>query len=210
MNAFAVTGIHTDAGKTIASAVITEALGCTYWKPVQSGSNDRTDTMTVQSLVSNPSCRFLPEAYLLREPLSPHAAARIDNVQIDVDKLKPVETDSPLLIETAGGLMSPVNDECTVIDYVQRFQLPAVLVSAAYLGSISHTLLCMELLRQRGVDVKALIFCGERNPESEEFILRYTQFDKVLHIRKFGLLDKASVAHEAQLIREKLKLILGV
>lgn len=210
MKAISVTGIHTDAGKTIASAVITQALGCTYWKPMQSGSNDKTDTMTVQSLVSNSACRFLPEAYLLREPLSPHAAARIDNVQIDINKLRPIETEMPLLIETAGGLMSPVNDEFTVIDYVQKYHLPTVLVSTAYLGSINHTLLCMELLKQRNIDIKALIFCGERNMESEEFILNYTQFERVLHIKKFESLEKGTIAEEADMVKEKLKEYLGI
>ena len=170
-----VAGISTEIGKTVTSAVLTEALQADYWKPVQSGDLTDSDRRTVQSLISNARSVFHPEAYSLRQPLSPHAAAAIDGVTIDPDQIRVPATENHLIIELAGGLLVPLNDRDLNIDLVQRWALPVVLVSKNYLGSINHTLLSVEALRSRNIPILGLVFNGEPTPATEELILSYTQ-----------------------------------
>ncbi|GAA4412206.1 dethiobiotin synthase [Nibrella viscosa] len=169
-----VAGISTEIGKTVVSAVLVEALQADYWKPVQSGSLEDSDTRTVQQLITNPVSRFHPEAYRLTQPLSPHAAAAIDGVVVSLDQITLPDTDNHLIIELAGGLMVPLNNHDLNIDLVQRWNLPVVLVSRNYLGSINHTLLSVEACRNRQIPVLGIIFNGPATPASEEFILNYT------------------------------------
>ena len=129
---FFVAGIGTEIGKTVVSAILTEALKADYWKPIQSGALEDSDTHTVRRYISNAASVFHPEAYRLREPLSPHAAAAIDGVTIELSKLVIPETDNHLVIELAGGLMVPLNDTDLNIDFVQQSGLPVVLVSVSY------------------------------------------------------------------------------
>nr|WP_293841672.1 dethiobiotin synthase [uncultured Arsenicibacter sp.] len=171
---FFVAGIGTEIGKTVVSAILTEALKADYWKPIQSGALEDSDTHTVRRYISNAASVFHPEAYRLREPLSPHAAAAIDGVTIELSKLVIPETDNHLVIELAGGLMVPLNDTDLNIDFVQQSGLPVVLVSRNYLGSINHTLLSVDALKQRNIPILGLIFNGETTPASESFILNYT------------------------------------
>lgn len=169
-----VAGIGTEIGKTVASAVLVEALRADYWKPVQSGALEDSDTETVRRLVRNAQSQFHPEAYRLTQPLSPHAAAELDGVRIDLAQLTLPPTDNTLIIELAGGLMVPLNDRDLNIDWVQRLGLPVVLVSRNYLGSINHTLLSMAVCRSRNVPVLGILFNGPTVPASEAFILNYT------------------------------------
>ncbi|AQG82599.1 dethiobiotin synthase [Spirosoma montaniterrae] len=169
-----VAGISTEIGKTVTSAILVEALQADYWKPVQSGALEDSDTETVRRLISNPVSRFHPEAYRLREPLSPHAAAEIDGVTIDIEQITLPETNNALIVELAGGLLVPLNDHDLNIDLVQRWQLPVVLVSRNYLGSINHTLLSVEALRSRQIPIPGIIFNGPTTPATESFILNYT------------------------------------
>lgn len=171
---FFVAGIGTEIGKTVVSAILTEALKADYWKPIQSGALEDSDTHTVRRYISNAASVFHPEAYRLREPLSPHAAAAIDGVTIELSKLVIPETGNHLVIELAGGLMVPLNDTDLNIDFVQQSGLPVVLVSRNYLGSINHTLLSVDALKQRNIPILGLIFNGETTPASESFILNYT------------------------------------
>ena len=135
-----VAGIGTEIGKTVASAVLVEALQADYWKPIQSGGLEDSDTDTVRRLITNSTSYFHPEAYRLTQPLSPHAAAEIDGVTIELEKLTVPLTRNGLVIELAGGLMVPLNSNDLTIDWVQKLGLPVVLVSRNYLGSINHTL----------------------------------------------------------------------
>ncbi|MBY0426409.1 MAG: dethiobiotin synthase [Cytophagales bacterium] len=170
-----VTAIGTGCGKTVVSAILTEALQADYWKPVQSGMDD-IDRMTVQSLVANPKSVFHPERYLLRTPVSPHAAARIDGVEIQLEDFRLPVTNNNLIIEGAGGVLVPLNDRGgMVIDLAVKFDAEVILVSNIYLGSINHTLLTINELRSRGVRIKGLVFNGESNPESENFILNHSK-----------------------------------
>lgn len=166
-----VTGIGTDVGKTIISAILVEKLKADYWKPIQSGDLDNSDTMKVQRLISNTVTRFHPEAYRLTQPFSPHKSADLDGITIDIDQIKLPETDNQLLIEGAGGLMVPLNDQHFVVDLIQKLNAEVVLVVKHYLGSINHTLLSLELLKQKKIKVRALIFNGKRDKYSEKIIL---------------------------------------
>lgn len=169
-----VAGIGTEIGKTVASAVLVEALNADYWKPIQSGALEDSDTDTVRRLISNPTTRFHPEAYRLRQPLSPHAAAELDGIRIDSANIRLPETDNSLVIELAGGLMVPLNDRTLNIDWVAESGLPVVLVSRNYLGSINHTLLSVEACRSRTIPILGLIFNGPTAPATETFVLNYT------------------------------------
>ncbi len=194
---FVVAGIGTEIGKTVASAVLVEALWADYWKPVQSGALTDSDTATVRRLVSNPKSQFHPEAYRLMQPLSPHAAAELDGVRIDLARMTLPQTDNALVIELAGGLMVPLNDRELNIDWVQRLGLPVVLVSRNYLGSINHTLLSVEVCRNRNVPVLGLLFNGPTVPASETFILTYTGLPCLGRIRQEDQITQAVVSRYA-------------
>ena len=171
---YIIAGISTEIGKTFISSILIEALAADYWKPVQSGALDFTDTDTVKSLISNPKTVFHPETYRLTEPMSPHAAAAIDGVEIQLSNFHLPETKNNLIVELAGGLMVPLNDRETNVDLIKKMALPVILVSRNYLGSINHTLLSVEVLKQQNIPIKGLIFNGIQNISSEDFILKYT------------------------------------
>jgi dethiobiotin synthetase len=169
-----VAGIGTEIGKTVVSAVLVEALQADYWKTIQSGGLDDSDTDAVKRLIRNPVSRFHPEAYRLTQPLSPHAAAEIDNITIELDRLEAPKTDNALVIELAGGLMVPLNNHQLNIDLVEELSLPVVLVSQNYLGSINHTLLSVDACRTRNIPLLGILFNGGTVASTESFILNYT------------------------------------
>lgn len=171
---YIIAGISTEIGKTFISSILTEALEADYWKPIQSGALDFTDTDTVKSLISNSKTVFHPETYQLTEPMSPHAAAAIDGVEINLSNFVLPETKNNLIVELAGGLMVPLNDGETNLDLIKKMALPVILVSQNYLGSINHTLLSVAVLKQQNIPIIGLIFNGKQNISSEEFILNYT------------------------------------
>ncbi|GAB3810647.1 dethiobiotin synthase [Pontibacter rugosus] len=198
MKQYFVTGIGTDVGKTVAAAILTEALQADYWKPVQAGGLDFTDTDTVKSLVSNARSIYHPEAYRLKMASSPHKAAAAEGVEIDVKSMKLPDTQNNLIVEGAGGLMVPLNKRFLVLDLVQQLGLEVVLVSRNYLGSINHTLLTAEVLRYRKIPVAGIIFNGEENPTSEDFIVKYTGLRRLPSIRQEADFCKDAVAAYAQ------------
>lgn len=159
MNYF-VTAIHTDSGKTFVSAILCEALHADYWKPVQAGFSDGTDTLWVRERVSNPVTRFHPELYKLKAAVSPHIAAREEGQVIQLDKIIaaiPRYTNF-LVVEGAGGLMVPLNDQEFVADLILAMGAKVILVSRNYLGSINHSLLTAETCRMRGIPVAGWMF----------------------------------------------------
>lgn len=200
----AIAGIHTGIGKTIASAVLAEALGADYWKPVQAGSLDATDTMLVKSFLTNAAKRVHPEAILLTEPKSPHAAAKADGMLIDHTNFLWPATDKALLIETAGGVLSPMSDTTTMADFIKYFNLPVLLISNNYLGSINHTLLSIEVLKKRGIHILGLIMNGIENAQSEKFIEAYADAPIIARIPFFEDLNSASVQQCASGLRNSL------
>lgn len=169
-----VTGIGTEVGKTVISAIVTESLKADYWKPVQAGDLDYSDTMKVKELVSNPVSRFHEEGFRLNHPMSPHAAAERDGVEIGLGDFQIPQMDNHLVIEGAGGLMVPINGKDCVIDLIEQSGAEVVLVSRNYLGSINHTLLSVEALVRRGIPIKGIIFNDEENPDTESVILKMT------------------------------------
>ena len=185
MNYF-ITGIDTDSGKTLVSAVFCEAFGYDYWKPIQAGSP--RDTEVVKALVSNKSIKFHAESYVLQTPASPHAAAKIDKVQIKLSEITLPVSDS-LIIEGAGGCLVPLNDSDFVIDLISKLEAPVVLVADLYLGSINHTLLTIEALTRRKIKIKGIVFNGESNPESESIILKHSSLPCLLRIKRESIID---------------------
>jgi dethiobiotin synthetase len=198
MKRYFVTGIGTDVGKTVAAAILTEALHADYWKPVQAGALDFTDTDTVMSLVSNPTSVFHPEAYRLKMAASPHRAAAAEGIELDVHNIKLPLTENNLIVEGAGGLMVPLNKRFLMLDLVQQLGLEVVLVSRNYLGSINHTLLTAEVLRYRKIPVAGILFNGEENAASEDFIIKYTNLRRLPSIRQEADFCKETVSAYAE------------
>lgn len=202
MNYF-VTAIGTDSGKTLVSAILCEALGADYWKPVQAGRPD--DTSVVRSLVSNTKTTFHKETYFLNTPASPHAAAKIDGVVIGLNKFILPDISNDLVIEGAGGCLVPLNDHDFIIDLVGPLNANVILVANLYLGSINHTLLTVEAIKSRGLPIAGLIFNGESNPESERIILHHTSLRCLLRIEREKEINKATIKKYATLLKENWK-----
>ncbi len=208
MKGMVVAGIGTGVGKTFISAIVTEALEADYWKPVQAGNLDDTDTDFVKSHISNQQSFFHPEAYRLEQPMSPHAAAAIDRIEISADRLFVPETKNKIVIEPAGGLMVPLNGKLLNIHLLEKWKLPVLLVSRNYLGSINHTLLSVYALRQHGAALAGIIFNGERNEATENFIADHTGVLCIGRIDEEKTIDKAVVKKYAGQFREKLNALL--
>lgn len=172
MKTLIVTGTDTGIGKTVVAAMLVLALDALYWKPIQSGLADGTDTDTVATLTGISGARLLPEAYSLHEPLSPHRAAELDGVTIDTAALTLPEIPSGrrLIVEGAGGVLVPVTRSLLQIELFARWQAPVVVVARTALGTINHTLLTAEALRRRDIPVQGIIFVGEENFDTQRTI----------------------------------------
>lgn len=170
MKQFFITGIGTEIGKTVVSSILTEYLQADYWKPIQSGDLHWTDTMKVQSLISNTKSYFHPERYRLNSPLSPHASADLDGVKIRLTDFELPATQNNLIVEGAGGLFVPINARETMIDLIKQLNIPVILVSKNYLGSINHTMLSIEALKARNILIEGIVFNGVSTPATERFI----------------------------------------
>jgi len=188
-----ITGIGTDIGKTVVSAILTEALAADYWKPVQAGDLDNSDAIKVKHLITNAKTVIHPEGIQLSQPMSPHAAAKIDNVKIKLTDFKLPKTKNNLIIEGAGGLMVPLNDKDLMIDLIAQLDVEVILVSQNYLGSINHTLLSLQVLKSYHLKVLGLIFNGEENIETEKYILNYSGLKCLGRIKQHQIIDKKVV-----------------
>jgi dethiobiotin synthetase len=204
MKKYFISGIGTDVGKTIVSAVFTEALEADYWKPIQAGDLHLSDTDKVKILVSNTKSVFHPERYRLNTPASPHYAAEVDGIEIALSDFSIPKTDNTLLIEGAGGLMVPLNSKETVVDLVKQLDLPLILVSRNYLGSINHTMLSIGLLKNKGIEIAGIIFNGEPNPASESWILNNSGLKCIARIPFTEQPDKNWIAEMATLNRDSI------
>lgn len=169
MSVIVVSGTDTGVGKTVFAAALAATLGATYWKPIQAGLDDGSDTERAVTLGVE---RVLPEAYRLVTPCSPHRAAAIDGVVIDPARLEPPSVHGPLVIEGAGGVLVPIRDDLLFADLFARWGAPVVLVARTALGTINHSLLSIEALRRRGVPVAGVAFSGEPQEDSEATIAR--------------------------------------
>lgn len=204
MKSYFITGIGTDVGKTVVSVILTEALEADYWKPVQAGDLENSDTHKVKALVSNRKSVFHPNSYALKTPISPDAAAAIDGVEIEIDRIKRPETSNDLVIEGAGGLLVPLNHKHTIADLISEKDR-IILVSRHYLGSINHTLLTVESLKSRGLKVFGIIFSGNEHPTTEESIQKLSGIPVLGRIEEETFFDKEIVLGYAQKFKEKLK-----
>lgn len=203
MKNYFVTAIGTDSGKTLASAILCEALQADYWKPIQAGLPKDSDT--VKSLISNSVTEILPEAFLLKTPASPHAAAKLDKITISLKEISTPSTKNNLIIEGAGGCLVPVSDSEFVIDLAGVLSSEVIVVANLYLGSINHTLLTAHLLKQKGYFVKGIIFNGPANPESERIILHHTNYPVLLRIQQEQEINKAVVMKYANELKANWK-----
>lgn len=198
-----ITGISTDVGKTVAAAIITEALEADYWKPIQAGDLDNSDSHTIKKYISNDTTTILENSYQLNTPASPHLAAALDGIAIDLQQITEPETNNHLVIEGAGGIFVPLNDTNSIIDLIQK-DYKVIVVSKHYLGSINHTLLTVEALQNRKIKVAGIIFSGDENKSSEEIILKKTGVKFIGRIDQEPYFDKNVVQYYADIFRENL------
>ena len=198
-----ITGIGTDVGKSITSSIVVEALEADYWKPIQAGDLDNSDSHKIESYISNNKTLIHENSYRLNTPASPHLAAQIDGVSIDLKKIAEPITKNHLVIEGAGGLFVPLNDTDCVIDLI-KVDYKVVVVSRHYLGSINHTLLTIESLQNRKIDIAGIIFNGKENKATEEIILSKTGIKCLGRINQEPYFDKNVISEYADIFRENL------
>ena len=203
MSTYFITGISTEVGKTIVSAIVTEALEADYWKPIQAGELHNSDMMKVKRLVSNTKSVFHASAYNLITPMSPHAAAEIDGVTISAKEMERPKTKNNLVIEGAGGLLVPLNKTETIADLMVPTD-KVIVVSRHYLGSINHTLLTIEVLRARNLNIHGIIFSGKEHPTTETIIASKTQVPILGRIEQEPYFDKNVIREYASKIKQNL------
>ena len=198
-----ITGIGTDVGKTVVSAIITQALEADYWKPIQAGDLDTSDTHKIKAYVSNSKTKFFENSYALNTPASPHLAAEIDGLTIDIQKIKEPKTKNHLVIEGAGGIFVPINTTETIVDLIQP-DYKVIVVSRHYLGSINHTLLTIEALQNRNIKIAGIIFNGEKNEATESIILSKTGLNFIGRLEIEPYIDTNVINEYADLWRDPL------
>ncbi|MFA9187386.1 dethiobiotin synthase [Flavobacterium sp. FBOR7N2.3] len=198
-----ITGIGTDVGKTIASAIITEALEADYWKPIQAGDLNTSDSHKIKSFISNGKTEIHPNSYALNTPASPHLAAELDSIVIDLEKIVEPVTDNHLVVEGAGGLFVPLNNQDCVIDLIKP-DYKVIVVSRHYLGSINHTLLTIEALQSRNITIAGILFNGKENQSTESIILNKTGIKCIGRIDEEPYFDQNVIREYADLFRESL------
>jgi dethiobiotin synthetase len=193
---FIIAGIGTEIGKTVCSAIVTKAIQAAYWKPIQAGNLTDGDAYWVQKWV--PGTRVFPSTYALNHPLSPHTAAELDGVSIEIAAFSLPETAQNLVVELAGGIMVPLNDNQTNLDLIKYLGLPVILVSKNYLGSINHTLMTYEILKSHNIPIEGIIFNGQTNSSGEAFIIRHTGLPVLLRVNEEKEINSSIIAHYAQ------------
>ena len=198
-----ITGISTDVGKTIASAIITEALEADYWKPIQAGDLENSDSHKVKLFLSNKKTVIHPNSYALHTPASPNFAAKLDSITIDLKKIVEPLTKNHLVIEGAGGVFVPLNSNDCVIDLIQP-DYKVIVVSRHYLGSINHTLLTIEALKNRKITISGILFSGEENKATETIILSKTGVKCIGRIEQEPYFDQNIIKEYADSFRENL------
>jgi dethiobiotin synthetase len=200
---YVITGTDTGVGKTVAAAGLAGALGAAYWKPIQSGLSEPTDSETVERLAGKRLSRILPEAYKLKTPCSPHESARLDGLEIDPSRLELPAWPGPLIVEGAGGLMVPVNRSTLLIDLFARWSLPVILVARTALGTINHSLLSIAALRGWGLDIAGVIFVGDPDQPSEAAIIG---FGAAVHLGRLPWLEPLTAERLETAVRGHLRL----
>lgn len=204
-----ITGIGTNVGKTVISAIITEALEADYWKPVQTGLEEGTDAATIKYLISNKKTHIYPELYSFSMAASPHLAAKAQDKRISVGAILDAvpKTDNTLIIEGPGGILVPLNEREFVTDLIKKLNARVILVSRNYLGSINHSLLTAAVCKSLQIDVCGWMFNDQFMNYGDE-IVEWSEIPKISSIPFLAAIDKASIHHNAQIIQENLKALL--
>jgi dethiobiotin synthetase len=198
-----ITGIGTDVGKTVASAIITQALEADYWKPIQAGDLNHSDSHKIQKYLSNTKSKIHANSYQLNTPASPHWAAELDGITIELHQITEPKTQNHLVIEGAGGILVPLNNSDCIIDLIQP-DYKVVIVSRHYLGSINHTLLTIEALQKRKINIAGIIFSGAENKATESIILQKTNLNCIGRIDEEPYFDQNVIQYYADIFRESL------
>lgn len=198
-----ITGIGTDVGKTITSAIVVESLEADYWKPIQAGDLDNSDSRKIQNYISNKTTIIHENSYKLNTPASPHFAAELDGITIDINKISEPIVKNHLVIEGAGGILVPLNNEHSIVDLIKD-DYKVIVVSRHYLGSINHTLLTIEALRSRNIEVSGIVFSGDKNVSSEEIILNKSKVKLIGRIESEPYFDKNVIKYYADIFYDNL------
>ena len=198
-----ITGISTHVGKSIAAAIVVEALEADYWKPIQAGDLENSDSQLVEKLISNSKTKIHPNSYALKTAVSPHLAAQIENIVIQTNHIQIPKTFNHLVIEGAGGVFVPINDTEMIVDLIQN-DFRVIIVSRHYLGSINHTLLTIEALQLRNINIAGIIFSGNKNPASESIILEKSKLKMIGRIEEEPFFDQKTIAKYATIFKKNL------
>jgi dethiobiotin synthetase len=200
-----ITGIGTDVGKTVTAAVITKALKADYWKPVQCGDLDNSDSIKIGRLTG---VKTLPEAYRLQAPMSPHAAAELEGIELSLNEIELPHSGNTIVVEGAGGVMVPFNSKETYLDLMVKLNLPVVLVTRHYLGSINHTILSWKVLQEAGLNIVALVISGTPHESTESHFEAFMGVP-FIRINELNEVNSATVATEAERLKSSIKALLG-
>jgi len=200
-----VTGIGTDVGKTVVSTILVEALQADYWKPVQTGSYFSTDSDKVKKNIRNTRTKIHPETYVLKQYMSPHAAAELEGVHIELDKIEMPQTGNTLVMEGAGGIMVPLNDQHFIVDIIKKFDCETVLVIQNYLGSINHSILSVDALKFRNIRILGIVFNGPPHKLSEDIILQYSGVPCLGRVNKENVISPDVISRYAEEFAGNLK-----
>lgn len=192
---FFITGTDTNAGKTVLSALLTAALDAVYWKPVQSGAREGTDRTAVMRMAGIAASRTRPERYCLDAPVSPHLAAREAGVTIDLETIQPPEDlgGAPLIVEGAGGVFTPLNQNSTIMDLIVQLDFPAVVAARSGLGTINHTLLTLAALRHARGCIRGVVTLGDPNVENRRAIEHYGNVPVIGSVPWLEVIDRATL-----------------
>jgi len=186
-----ITGTDTAVGKTVLSALLVAALERKYWKPVQTGATEGTDRETVMKLAGVDPKQTFPESYLFDAPVSPHLAASRQGAVIDLRRIRRPESSDPLVIEGAGGLMVPINDESFMIDLMRQLDAPVVVAARTALGTINHTLLTVKAIRDAQLDLRGVVMIGKEDADNRRAVERYGNVPVVGFIPWLETIDRA-------------------
>ncbi|MDQ7031697.1 MAG: dethiobiotin synthase [Desulfonauticus sp.] len=199
-----ITGTDTGVGKTLVSAILVKALNAYYFKPIQTGSIEGTDSNYIQTLTKLPSNYFLPEVYTFKEPVSPHLAAKLEQKKIILDKIT-CPLHSPLVVEGAGGLLVPINKKFFMLDIIKKFSLPVILVARSTLGTINHTLMSLKILKDNNVSILGVILNGPINKDNKEAIEFYGKIKVLTEIDYSQNLKKSFLQLTNKVVNDILK-----
>jgi dethiobiotin synthetase len=200
-----ITGIDTDVGKTVASVVVTKALSANYWKPIQCGDLSNSDSLFVKRNLPPKYHTIFPEAYALKHAVSPNKAAKMESVTIQTSEITLPDSDRTLVVEGAGGVLVPLNDKETICTLMQQLALPVILVVKNYLGSINHTLLSIEVLKQKGLTIAGIIIIGDKNEASEQSYEQQSGVRILGHIDWVQNFTASFFAEQANKLKDSLK-----